>query len=107
MTKVINTQDASIKIRNNPKFQELVRKRTAFAWTLSFIMLAVYFSFIFLIAYGKEFLATPISEGATTTIGLPIGAGVILFAIALTGVYVRRANGEFDELNRQIIEEAR
>ncbi len=94
------------KIRNNPKFHELVSKRTSFAWTLSAIMLAIYFGFILLIAYGKAFLGTSLS-GGTTTIGFPIGIGVILSAIVLTGIYVRRANGEFDELNRQIIEEAR
>jgi uncharacterized membrane protein (DUF485 family) len=94
------------KIRNNPKFRELVSKRTSFAWTLSAAMLAIYFGFILLIAYGKSFLGTSLS-GGVTTIGFPIGIGVILSAIVLTGIYVRRANTEFDELNRQIIEEAR
>ncbi|HLO77487.1 MAG TPA: DUF485 domain-containing protein [Magnetospirillum sp.] len=95
------------KIRNNPKFHELVSKRTSFAWTLSAVMLAIYFGFIFLIAYGKDFLGTSLSAGSTTTIGFPIGIAVILSAVVLTGIYVRRANGEFDELNRQIIEESR
>jgi len=94
------------KIRNNPKFHELVSKRTAFAWTLSVLMLGIYAGFILLIAYGKEFLGSSLF-GGTTTIGFPIGVGVILSAIVLTGIYVRRANGEFDELNRQIIEESR
>lgn len=94
------------KIRNNPKFHELVSKRTSFAWTLSTLMLGIYAGFILLIAYGKSFLGTSLS-GGVTTIGFPIGVGVILSAIVLTGIYVRRANGEFDELNRQIIEEAR
>lgn len=69
-------------------------------------MLAIYFGFILLIAYGKAFLGTSLS-GGTTTIGFPIGIAVILSAVVLTGIYVRRANGEFDELNRQIIEESR
>lgn len=94
-------------IRNNPKFAELVRKRTAFAWTLSAIMLIIYFGFILIIAFNKAWLGTPLSASGVTTIGFPIGVGVILSAIALTGVYVYRANGEFDELNRQIIEESR
>lgn len=94
-------------IRNNPKFAELVRKRTSFAWTLSTIMLVIYFGFIGLIAFDKAFLATKLSAAGVTTIGFPIGIGVILSAIVLTGIYVYRANGEFDELNRQIIEEAR
>jgi uncharacterized membrane protein (DUF485 family) len=107
VNKVQSNAAASNHIRNNPKFHELVRKRTAFAWTLSVIMLAIYFGFIVLIAYGKAFLGTPLFAGGVTTIGFPIGVGVILSAIALTGIYVSRANTEFDELNRQIIEEAR
>lgn len=106
MTAVHDHHAAGSKIASNPKYHELVRKRTAFAWTLSAVMLAIYFGFIFLIAYGKDFLGSSLS-GGVTTIGFPIGVGVILSAIALTGIYVRRANGEFDELNRQIIEEAR
>ncbi|MGE5477393.1 MAG: DUF485 domain-containing protein, partial [Bacteroidales bacterium] len=78
------------KIRNNPKFHELVSKRTAFAWTLSTVMLGIYFGFVLLIAYGKEFLGTPLS-GGVTTIGFPIGIAVILSAVVLTGIYVRRA----------------
>ena len=31
------------------------------------------------------------------TWGIPIGFGVIVFTILITGVYVRRANGEFDD----------
>lgn len=100
------TKAAGAKILNNPKFHELVRKRTAFAWSLSIAMLAIYFGFILLIAYGKSFLGQSLS-GGVTTVGFPIGVGVILSAIALTGIYVRRANTEFDELNRQIIEESR
>lgn len=100
------TKAAGEKIRNNPKFHELVKKRTAFAWSLSVAMLAIYFGFILLIAYGKSFLGQSLS-GGVTTVGFPIGIGVILSAIVLTGIYVRRANTEFDELNRQIIEESR
>ena len=94
-------------IRNNPKFAELVKKRTVFAWTLSVIMLVIYFGFIAVIAFDKAFFGQLLSPNGVTTIGFPIGVGVILSAIILTGIYVYRANGEFDELNRQIIEESR
>ena len=94
-------------IRNNPKFAELVRKRTKFAWTLSIIVLVMYFGFIGVIAFDKSLLGIPLGAGITTTIGFPIGVVVILAAIILTGIYVYRANGEFDEINRQIIEESR
>ncbi len=92
-------------ISENPKFQELVRKRTSFAWALSILMLIVYQAFILLIAFDKGFLAKPLYEGGVATIGIPIGLGVIVFAFLITGVYVVRANSTFDRLNRELIQE--
>ena len=94
------------RILENPKFQELVAKRSAFAWTLSAAMLIIYFGFILLVAFGKGFLGTPIGSGVMT-FGIPVGLFVIISAFILTGIYVRKANGEFDELNRQIMQEAK
>jgi uncharacterized membrane protein (DUF485 family) len=92
-------------IAANPKYQELIKKRTRFGWTLTVIMLIVYFGYIGLIAFDKAFLARPIGEGVTS-LGIPVGLGVIVITIILTGVYVVRANGEFDRLTREIVEEA-
>ena len=39
------------------------------------------------------------------TYALPIGLFVLLFTIVITGIYVRRANTEFDELNEQVRKE--
>jgi uncharacterized membrane protein (DUF485 family) len=48
----------------------------------------------------------PIGAGVTT-VGIPVGLLVIVSAFVLTGVYVRRANAEFDYLTRQILERAK
>jgi uncharacterized membrane protein (DUF485 family) len=93
------------KIEANPKYHELRRKRTAFGWTLTVLMLLVYFGYIALIAFNKPFLAQPIGSGVTT-LGIPIGMGVIIFTIVITGIYVRRANSEYDKLTAEILEEA-
>lgn len=90
------------KIKNDPNYIELVSKRNGFALKLSILMLAVYFIFILTIAFVPEFLGTPISSDSVTTIGIPIGMAVIIFAFVLTGVYTKRANGEFDDLNNKI-----
>jgi uncharacterized membrane protein (DUF485 family) len=37
------------------------------------------------------------------TLGFPLGLGVILSAVVLTGIYVVRANGEFDTLTRNVV----
>ena len=68
-------------------------------------MLVVYYGYISLIAFDKEFLAKPMGAGVTT-IGIPIGMAVIVFSIVITGLYVRRANNEFDAMTRDIIEDA-
>ena len=36
---------------------------------------------------------------------IPIAIGLMVFTIALTGYYVRRANSEFDRLAAQVLEE--
>ena len=93
------------RIEANPKYHELRRKRNAFGWTLTVLMLIVYFGYIALIAFNKPFLAQPIGNGVTT-LGIPIGMGVIVFTILITGIYVRRANGEYDRLTAEILAEA-
>ncbi len=94
------------KVKSNPKFQELVRKKTSFGWLLSALMICIYFGFILLVAFNKAFLAQSLS-GGVTTVGIPLGVGVIVSAFVLTGIYVAKANSEFDELNRQIVEESK
>ena len=93
------------RIEANPKYHELRRKRNVFGWTLNLLMLIVYFGYIALIAFNKPFLAQPIASGVTT-LGIPIGLGVIIFTIVITGIYVRRANGAYDKLTAEILEEA-
>ncbi len=64
-------------------------------------MLTVYYGFIVLVAFDKELLAQRLGEGVMT-LGMPIGLGVIVFTIVITGLYVRRANSEFDDLTEDI-----
>jgi uncharacterized membrane protein (DUF485 family) len=100
------SNDIAAKVRSNPKFAELVHKRNGLAFTLTIAMLVIYFGFILLVGYAKGFLATPIGAGLMTY-GVPIGIGVIIGAFILTGIYVRKANAEFDTLTAQIVEETK
>lgn len=93
------------RIQESPRFQELVSKRERFAWILSAIMLGLYVAFILLIAFIPELLGARISPDSPTTWGIPIGVGVIISAFVLTGIYVQRANGEFDSMNQAILDE--
>ena len=102
MTVMAELDDARLDaIRRDPDFVRLTSTRSRFAWIITLAMMAVYFGFILLIAFNKELLATRIGDGVIT-LGIPIGLGVILTALVLTGLYVARANATFDVLSERI-----
>ncbi len=94
------------RIQKNPKFLQMVSIRNNYSIIMSILMMIVYFGYILLIAFNKPFLATKISEGAVTSIGIPMGVGVLVFTIVITAIYVRRANTEFDAMKDEIVKEA-
>jgi len=89
------------KIKNAPDFQKLVKERTRIMIILTLVELVVYFGFILLVAFNKEFLAQKLGD-SVITIGIPIGIGVIVISFLLTGIYVYIANKDFDELTEKI-----
>lgn len=89
------------RIASHPKYQELKAKRSSFGWLLTAMMMVVYYGFILLVAFNKEFLTQKLGAGVMT-VGMPVGLFVIVFTIVITGVYVRRANSEFDDLTEEI-----
>ena len=98
------TDQLATKISESPTYRKLVRTRATYSWFLTLLMLIAYFTFLSLVAFHKEWLAEPIGDGVTTW-SIPAGIGLIVFTIVITGIYVRRANSEFDALNDQIHKE--
>ncbi len=76
-------------------FAALVRKRWTFSLALTVLMLGIYYGFIYVLAYRADLLA--IRLGERMTLGIPVGLGVIAVSWLLTGVYVRWANGGYDD----------
>ena len=98
------TKEQVEQVKNNPKYQKLVSERSKFAWTLSIIMLVVYYAFIMTIAFNPAALGAKIGSGVMT-VGIPVGIAIIFIAFILAGIYVRRANGEFDQLTKEVRDE--
>lgn len=94
-------RDLVASIKSQPQYQKLVSARSSFGWTLTWTMMVVYYGFILLIAFNKELLSARMGDGVMTW-GIPIGIFVIVFTVIITGIYVRRANSEFDELTAEI-----
>jgi uncharacterized membrane protein (DUF485 family) len=74
--------------------EALARAQWRLALTLTAAMMAIYFGFILLVAWAKPLLAIPIVPGLS--LGILLGALVIVSAWALIWVYVRWANGHYD-----------
>lgn len=89
------------KILANANYQKLIKTRTKYGWVLTLLVMIVYYGFIVLIAFDKELLSTRIGDGVMT-IGIPVGFFVLVFTVLITGIYVRRANKEFDELTEKL-----
>ncbi len=94
------------RIRSHPRYPELVSRRRRLAWSLTAIVLGLFFTFILVVAFDPKLLATPVSQGSVTTIAIPLGVGMIVVFWLLTGLYVRRARRDFDEISTQILKEA-
>ena len=89
------------RIKANPKYNELVEKRSSFAIKLALVILVVYYGFILTIAFNKEVFANTVGD-SIITIAIPIGASIIILAFITTLIYVRKANGEFEDLELSI-----
>jgi len=90
------------RIKANPKYNELISKRSSFAIKLAVVVLVVYYGFILTIAFDKEIFATKLSEDSVMTIAWPIAIIIILIAFFSTLIYVLKANSEFEDLEMSI-----
>ena len=89
------------RVKADPNYQKLVKTRSSYGWLLTWAVMIVYYGFTLLNAFDKPFMASKIGSGVMSW-GVPLGLFVILFTIAVTGIYVRRANSEFDALTDAI-----
>jgi len=92
------------QILHNPKFKEMVQRKSKLSWTLTLIMLFVYVGFMLLVGYNKEFLASSFGGGVTTW-GIPLGLGIIVLSFILCGVYSYIANNKLDQLSEEALKE--
>lgn len=76
------------------EFRAVDAARWRIAIALTAAMMTLYFGFILLIAYAKPLLTRPVVPGLS--LGILLGALVIVAAWVLIWVYVRWANRHYD-----------
>jgi uncharacterized membrane protein (DUF485 family) len=79
---------------------KLSRQRWWIAIALSTLVVVVYFGFILLIAFDKPLVATQLVPGLS--LGILLGALVIVAAWLATWIYVRWANNHYDRRVREL-----
>jgi uncharacterized membrane protein (DUF485 family) len=86
--------------------QSRLEALSAAQWRLALIltaaMMAIYFGFVLLVAFAKPLLATLLLPGLS--LGILLGALVIVSAWGLIWIYVRWANGHYDRTVRSLRE---
>ena len=91
------------RVRASARFQQLVARRNRFTLTLFVLVLAMFYGYIALVSFWPELIARRLMEGSNLTFGVAAGAFLFLFFCVLSGFYVYRANGEFDQLTKALV----
>jgi uncharacterized membrane protein (DUF485 family) len=76
------------------EFRHMLARRWRVSLVLTVLLFVLYYGYIVLIAVNRELLSRRIGE--VTTLGIPLGAAVIVGAWALTAAYVVWANRHYD-----------
>lgn len=79
---------------HDQEVERLASKHWRLGLGLTGLLMLVYFGFVLLVAFDKELLATKLAPGLS--LGILLGALVIVFAWLLTGFYVWWANRVYD-----------
>ena len=87
------------------RLRDLDRARWRMALTLTGATILIYFGFIALVAFGRQLLALQVWPGLS--LGILLGALVIVASWMLTWVYVRWANNVYDPQVRTLQEQGR
>ncbi len=77
------------------ELQKLVARRWRIGAVLTAVMMAAYFGFILLVAFAKP-TAGELLADERVSLGIVLGALVIVLAPVLTAIYVRWANRHYD-----------
>lgn len=95
------------RIRENPHFDELVRKRSQLSWALVAVVMVLFYGLILVVAFNPSLMGQRLGgETSVYTLGVAVILAMFVFFWVITALYVNRANGEFDELTKKLIREA-
>lgn len=91
------------KVLDNAEFQKMARQKAILGWGFSAVIFIMYVAYIWVIGDSPDLFRTPVSAGGITTWGIYAGIFVIVFSFITTGIYVKIANGKFENMTRDVV----
>ena len=83
------------------QLEKIVARRWRIGAVLTAVMMLAYFGFILLVALAKPTAGTLLAD-RRVSVGIVLGAAVIVLAPVLTAVYVRWANRDYDPAVKEL-----
>ncbi len=89
-------------VERSPEFRELVVRRRRFVLPATVFFLSWYLGFILLAGYAEDFMGSSIYEGFTVGYLLALTQFVMVWVLGFW--YLRKADRDFDPLERKVVE---
>lgn len=90
-------------IHTSEDLKRIIRKKWTVALVLTALVIIMYFGFLFLLAFNRDFFAANFCGSITA--GIPMGIGLIVAAWLMTGIYVFWANRYNDASVAELLKE--
>jgi uncharacterized membrane protein (DUF485 family) len=98
------TETGARIVAAHPRFLELVRSRARVRWGLSALTLVFFFGFVLMIGFGAGTFAIKVGDGLMP-LGFYLAIGMILFVVAVTGLYARLGARLYGQMTDDLVEE--
>ncbi len=94
------------RLKDDPQYQELVRRQGRMSFLLSAIIITVNGLFIVALITGGDLFATRVTPNTEFRFGMIAALGIMVLTVILTALYVRRCNQILEPLRKRLIEDA-
>lgn len=101
-----SSPDIVAEVIRNPKYQELLARRTRISMAFFMVTLIIYAGFILTLAFDPELFGRPIGD-LTMSIGVLTATLVLISASVLVALYVYISNKVFDPLLKAVLAEVK
>lgn len=99
-----SSRDIVAEVIHNPKYQELLTRRTRISMAFFVVTLIIYAGFILTLAFDPELFGRPLGN-LTMSIGVFVATIVLVSASVLVALYVYISNKVFDPLLKAVLAE--